>query len=52
MTCDEIFITSAIRGPVRVSRYESTEYTQTTLTDKLRKLWQQAVTAEAARNKA
>ena len=52
MACDEVFITSAIRGPVRVSRYESTEYTQTTLTDKLRKLWQQAVTADAARNKA
>jgi branched-chain amino acid aminotransferase len=52
MACDEIFITSAIRGPVRVSRYESTEYAQTTLTDKLREMWQQAVTAEAARNKA
>jgi branched-chain amino acid aminotransferase len=52
MACDEVFITSAIRGVVRVSRYESTEYTQSTITDKLRELWQQAVTADAARNKA
>jgi branched-subunit amino acid aminotransferase/4-amino-4-deoxychorismate lyase len=52
MACDEVFITSAIRGAVRVARYESTQYTQSTLTDKLRELWQQAVTAEAARNKA
>lgn len=52
MTCDEVFITSAIRGVVRVSRYESTEYTQSTVTDKLLELWQQAVTAYAARNKA
>lgn len=52
MTCDEVFITSAIRGPVRVSRYESTNYSKTTITHKLRELWQQAVTADAARNKA
>jgi branched-subunit amino acid aminotransferase/4-amino-4-deoxychorismate lyase len=52
MACDEVFITSAIRGAVRVARYESTEFAQTTITDKLRKLWQQAVTADAARNKA
>jgi hypothetical protein len=37
---------------VSVSRYESTEYTQSTITDTLRELWQQAVTADAARNKA
>jgi len=48
--CDEVFITSAIRGVVGVSRYESTEYTQTTITDKLRKMWQYAVTADATRN--
>lgn len=52
MTCDAVFITSAIRGPVRVSRYESTEYSQTTITDKLREMWQQFVTADATRNKA
>jgi branched-subunit amino acid aminotransferase/4-amino-4-deoxychorismate lyase len=52
VACDEVFITSAIRGVVSVSRYESTEYTQSTITDKLRELWQQAVTADAARNKA
>jgi branched-chain amino acid aminotransferase len=52
MACDEVFITSAIRGVVSVSRYESTEYTQSTITDTLRELWQQAVTADAARNKA
>ena len=52
MTCDEVFITSAIRGPVRVSRYESTEYAQTSITDKLREIWQEAVTADATRNKA
>jgi len=52
IACDEVFITSAIRGPVRVSRYESTEYSQTTITDKLREIWQEAVTADATRNKA
>ena len=52
MAFDEVFITSAIRGPVRVSRYESTEYSQTTITDKMREMWQQAVTADAARHKA
>ena len=50
MSCNEVFITSAIRGPVRVSRYESTQYSQTTITDKLREMWQQAVTADATRN--
>ena len=52
MTCDEVFITSALRGVVRVARYESTQYTQSTVTDKLRELWQQAVIADAARSKA
>lgn len=52
MACDEVFITSAIRGVVGVSRYESTEYPQHTLTDKMRELWQQTVTADATRNKA
>jgi branched-subunit amino acid aminotransferase/4-amino-4-deoxychorismate lyase len=52
MACDEVFITSAIRGAVRVARYESTQYTQSTITDKLRKLWQQAVTQNSAQNKA
>jgi branched-subunit amino acid aminotransferase/4-amino-4-deoxychorismate lyase len=52
MTCDEVFITSAIRGAVRVARYESTQYTQSTITDKLRKLWKQAVTQNSAQNKA
>ena len=52
MACDVVFITSAIRGPVRVSRYESTEYAQTSITDKLREIWQEAVTADATRNKA
>lgn len=46
--CDEVFITSAIRGVVGVSRYESTEYTQSILTDKIRLLWQEAVEADAA----
>ena len=52
MACDEVFITSAIRGVVGVSRYESTEYPQHTLTDKMRELWQQTVNADATRNKA
>jgi branched-subunit amino acid aminotransferase/4-amino-4-deoxychorismate lyase len=47
----EVFVTSAIRGVVRVSRYESTEYTQTTITEKLCELWQQAVTQDTVRNK-
>ena len=50
MSCSEVFITSAIRGAVRVSRYETTQYTQTTITDKLREMWQHAVTADATRN--
>lgn len=52
MHCDEVFITSAIRGVVAVSRYESTEYTQRTITDKMRDLWQEAVSADAAQHKA
>jgi branched-subunit amino acid aminotransferase/4-amino-4-deoxychorismate lyase len=50
--CDEVFITSAIRGVVTVSRYESTEYTQSSLTAKIRQLWQDAVEADAASHKA
>jgi branched-subunit amino acid aminotransferase/4-amino-4-deoxychorismate lyase len=52
MAAHEVFITSAIRGVIGVSRYESTEYTQSAITDKIRNLWQQAVTADAAQHKA
>ncbi len=52
ISCDEVFVTSAIRGVVRVSRYESKEFSQSTTTDKLRSMWQQAVTEDTARNKA
>ena len=52
MAAHEVFITSAIRGVIGVSRYESTEYTQSAITDKIRNLWQQAVTADAASHKA
>ena len=48
----ELFITSAIRGVVGVSRYESTEYPQHTITDKMRKFWQEAITADTAKTKA
>jgi len=50
--CDEVFITSAIRGVVSVSRYESTEYTQSAITNKIRQLWLDAVEADAANHKA
>ena len=50
--CDEVFITSAIRGVVTVSRYESTEYTQSSFTAKIRQLWQDAVEADAANHRA
>jgi branched-subunit amino acid aminotransferase/4-amino-4-deoxychorismate lyase len=52
MAAHEVFITSAIRGVIGVSRYESTEYTQSAITDKIRQLWQEAVTADAASHKA
>jgi branched-subunit amino acid aminotransferase/4-amino-4-deoxychorismate lyase len=52
LNADEVFITSAIRGVVAVSRYESTEYTQGTITDKMRELWHEAVSADAAQHKA
>jgi branched-chain amino acid aminotransferase len=52
MAAHEVFITSAIRGVIGVSRYESTEYTQSAITDKIRNLWHQAVTADAASHKA
>lgn len=46
---DEVFITSAIRGVVGISRYESTEYPPSPITDKMRKLWQEAITTDAAK---
>jgi branched-subunit amino acid aminotransferase/4-amino-4-deoxychorismate lyase len=52
MAAHEVFITSAIRGVIGVSRYESTEYTQSAITDKIRQLLQEAVTADAASHKA
>lgn len=52
LNSDEVFITSAIRGVVAVSRYESTEYTQGTITDKMRELWHEAVSADAAQHNA
>ena len=48
----ELFITSAIRGVVGISRYESTEYPQHTLTDKMRELWHEAITKESTSSKA
>ena len=52
MAAHEVFITSAIRGVIGVSRYESTQYTQSSITDKMRNLWQEAVTADASQHNA
>lgn len=40
LAADEIFLTSATRGPVAVSRFEQRELTPGPVTDTLRQLWQ------------
>lgn len=40
LAADEIFLTSATRGPVAVSRFEQREFTLGSVTDTLRQLWQ------------